>query len=1059
MKTPTFVSRLARLAVALLFCISSAAWAETDWRNVAIGGGGFVSGIVFHPSTPDLAYVRTDVGGVYRWNPSGASWIPVNDDLGKSNSQWMGVLSIALDPHDSNQLYLACGQYLASWAQNAAILRSSDRGATWSRTTLSVKLGGNADGRGTGERLQVDPNKGSILFLGTNQDGLWRSADSGVTWSKVSSFSGSSINFVLFDPRSGGGGNASSTLYVAVNTTTGPTLFRTADGGATWNPVSGQPSGFMAYQAVMDKNGVYYGTFTNGLGPNGITAGEVWKLQTDSTTWTKLVPPAGSGGYAGISLDAQKPGTLVVSTLDRWSTGDEIFRSTDGGATWKAILKNGPHDTSLAPWAAGVTPHWMADVEIDPFHSDRVVFVTGFGLWESTNATAADAGQLVTWSFLNRGLEEVVPQKLISPPTGAPLVSVIGDYDGFRHDDLNVAPSKRHTPTMGTTGSLDFAELNPSIMARVGSAGQYSTNGASSWTAFPIAPPLGQGGGQIAVSADGSRFLWIPAKSGAYLSTNNGALWSASTGSPSSTTTSFTPVADRVNPSKFYIFDETAGKVYRSTDGGASFAVSAQNLPAASAELRAVPGLEGNLWLQSAGNGLYRSTDSGGSFTKLTSLQDAYRLGFGRAAPGATHAAVYIWGRVNGVDGLYRSDDTGASWVRINDDQHQFGWINTITGDARTYGRVYLGTGGRGIVYGDTASLAPSITVQPSNQAAVAGSTVTFSVTASSATAYQWYKDGVALAGATGSTLSLNNVQTEQVGTYYVVLTGAGGTTTSATVTLTLVSAETQKLTNISTRSFVGTGSNILIAGFIISGPQAKQVLIRGNGPSLAPFNVGVYLTDPTLTLFDVAGQKVGESDDWAQNNPDLIEATAARVGAFAWTRGSKDAALVITLPPGAYTAHLGGKNGAQGIGLVELYEADVAPTAAKLINISSRAYVKSGGEIMIGGFIIGGQAPKRVLIRAWGPALAPAPFNVPGVLPDPVLKLFRGDVVINQNDDWASDATTEKAFSDTGAYAWPRGSKDAALIVTLDPGAYTAQVSGKGVDQGVSLVEVFDYP
>jgi|GEM_PF-1693792 len=1058
MNSPVSFSRLALWASALLLCLRLPATADTTWRSVAIGGGGFVSGIVFHPNTPDVAYARTDVGGVYRWDATNTSWIPLTDSIGKSDSQLTGVLSVAVDPSDANKLYLACGQYLASWAQNAVILRSNDRGATWARTSLTLKLGGNADGRGTGERLQVDPNQGGILFLGTNQDGLWKSADAGVTWSKVSSFAGTSINFVLFDPRSGSPGNASSTVYVAVNTTTGPTLFRTTDGGTSWSAVSGQPSGVMAYQAVMDKNGIYYGTFTDGLGPNGVTTGAVWKLQTDSTTWTKLAPPAGSGGYSGISLDAQKPGTLVVSTLDRWSTGDEIFRSTDGGATWKAILKNGPHDTSSAPWASGVTPHWIADIEIDPFHSDRILFVTGFGVWATNNATAADAGQLVTWSFSNRGLEETVPQKLISPPAGPSLVSVIGDYDGFRHDDLSVAPSKRHTPTMGTTNSLDFAELAPSIMARVGSAGQYSTNGATSWTQFPSAPPLTQGAGKIAVSADGSRFLWIPTKSGAYVSSNTGALWTASTGSPTSTTNSYTPVSDRVNPNKFYIFDEGAGKLYRSLDGGTSFSVSAQSLPAASADLVPVPGLEGNLWLQSGGNGLYRSTDSGSSFTKLPSLQDAYRMGFGRAAPGATHPAVYIWGKVNGVDGIYRSDDVGSTWTRINDDQHQYAWINAMTGDPRIYGRVYLGTGGRGIVYGDTANLAPSITTQPSNQSVVAGSSASFSVTASSVTSYQWYKDGAPLAGATSSTLTIANAQPGDAGSYYVVITGPGGTTTSATVTLSLVSAATQKLINISSRSFVGSGGDILIAGFVIGGQQSKQVLIRGNGPALAPFNLGAYLTDPTLTLFDGAGQKIGENDDWGSSNVDLIESTAARVGGFAWTRGSKDAALLVTLPPGAYTAQLAGKNSAQGVGLVEVYEADVTPTASKLVNISSRALVKSGSEILIGGFVIGGQAPKRVLIRAWGPALGPAPFNVPGVLPDPILKLYSGSTLINQNDDWASDAAMEKAFSDAGAYAWPRGSKDAALVVTLDPGLYTVQIAGKGTDQGVALVEVFDF-
>lgn len=143
---------------------------EYAWRNVAIGGGGYVTGIEFHPAVKGLAYARTDVGGAYRRDSAGGPWIALNDSLGGLDSEFMqlGVLSLALDPSDASRVYLACGQYTAWWAPAGRFMSSSDRGATWTNIELPFKLGGNQSGRGTGERLAVDPHDGARLFLGTS---------------------------------------------------------------------------------------------------------------------------------------------------------------------------------------------------------------------------------------------------------------------------------------------------------------------------------------------------------------------------------------------------------------------------------------------------------------------------------------------------------------------------------------------------------------------------------------------------------------------------------------------------------------------------------------------------------------------------------------------------------------------------------------------------------------------------------------------------------------------------------------------------------------------------
>ena len=189
---------------------------------------------------------------------------------------------------------------------------------------------------------------------------------------------------------------------------------------------------------------------------------------------------------------------------------------------------------------------------------------------------------------------------------------------------------------------------------------------------------------------------------------DEGAHWTACAGLSSGGV-----IADPLNPKRFYACDAPAGRVLVSTNGAASFTPTAAALPPAEnpggwggpgTALSATPGLEGDLWLVFR-SGLYHSTNAGATFKKLDTVQESYSLGFGKAAPGKKYPALYLAGKVNDLQALFRSDDAGESWVRINDDQHQYGWINCVTGDPRIYGRVYFGTGGRGVIYGDRASV------------------------------------------------------------------------------------------------------------------------------------------------------------------------------------------------------------------------------------------------------------------------------------------------------------------------------------------------------------------
>lgn len=266
-------------------------------------------------------------------------------------------------------------------------------------------------------------------------------------------------------------------------------------------------------------------------------------------------------------------------------------------------------------------------------------------------------------------------------------------------------------------------------------------------------------------------------------------------------------------------------------------------------------------------------------------------------------------------------------------------------------------------------------------------------------------------------------------------------------------------LRNLSTRGFVGSGSDILVAGFVVNGVAPKQVLVRAIGPTLADFGVPGAVSDPLLKLYR-GSTVIGSNDDWGTNP--AVPAASAIVGAFALPAGSTDSALVTTLMPGPYTAQVSGVSGATGVGLVEIYDVDTqtAFSAEKMLNVSTRG--KVGPEELIAGVIINGVTPKRVMIRAIGPTLAQ--FGVSGALADPVLRLVNQEngAVVRENNDWqtGNDAlAVAKAASQVGAFAIGENSKDAVLLITLPPGRYTALVSsGSGVP-GVALVEVYEIP
>ncbi|MGO9230238.1 MAG: WD40/YVTN/BNR-like repeat-containing protein [Bryobacteraceae bacterium] len=734
--------------------------APYSWAPVRIVAGGYIPGLIAHPTQSGLIYARTDMGGVYRWNPILQQWIPLLDFNPPADYSFQGPESVALDPADPNRVYIAAGM---GGSGPFAILASTDQGATFSTYPVSFYMGSNDNGRSVGERLAVNPFNPSELFMGTRQQGLWKSEDHAQTWTKVGSFPVLSssddfgVQWVLFDPVNSG------TVYAGVYTAS--KIYQSTDDGATWNALPGQPlswpysvgNGTRApspMRAVLNPDGNLYVTYGDYPGPNGMNYGLVEQFNVSTGTWTNVTPPVDAkdgetairGGFCGISQDPHRQGTLAVATLDRWWPTDTVYITHDGGKTWidlgaitSAAGIDGPQGPSfyfnpsvfqpISPWLTFGNPApdatagfgwWMSSLLIDPVNPDHLMYATGASVFATSDVSEADSGQAPTWYVQGLGIEQTAVTALISPTQGAHLLSGVGDIGGFRHDDFAMSPAggMYYNPAVSTTDGMDWAGQNPQFVVRTGIAnsastspcnyGGYSTDGGTNWTPFGACAAGGANSdsvGTIAVDASGTMLMWTtPSSAGApQYSTDNGGSWNVAGGNSGL----HMAVADKVTPQVFYAFDgvdffsttASGGKTFSKVNK-TTFLRGTQAVPPVASFARA-----GDLWLPLGDFGLYHSTDGGVTWTPVTDVLEADQVSVGAANPRARTGvqSVFIFGvpAVNSPRAIYRSDDNGSTWVRVNDTAHQYGGPSAIVADTRVYGRVYLGMNGRGIVCGD----------------------------------------------------------------------------------------------------------------------------------------------------------------------------------------------------------------------------------------------------------------------------------------------------------------------------------------------------------------------
>lgn len=707
------------------------------WSSVAMGGAGFVSGLLAHPAEPGLIYARTDVGGAYRWNADGESWIPLHDWLPPSNASALGIEAMAIDPRDPDRIYMLAGT--PYWPGGTSFLRSFDRGATWDVVDLTeeIRAHGNKGGRHTGERLAVDPNDGRILFCGARNSGLWKSEDEGKSWKQVESFGAgpwisrkdakspehpattndqNGVCSVVFDPATGKPGKPTSTLYVGLSRpydeshddgtgtmveTPGGNIFRSTDGGKTWAPLPPLPD-------IDSEDAIPRQHFKPGrmlvhdgrlfVAFQGEKGGGLFRFDPDGQggTWNDITPLRGGrqgkerfyNSFGAIDIAPAPPHRMVACThgiyhpqptaAGRTVHGDQIFLSDKGpgetGRTWLNLF--GDRRAELVaniPFAGRTTIHWGASIILDPSNPDRAFITSGNGVWRTDNLGDAARGSRKSGWLMSVNGLEESVPLDMVSIPDGPLVSVIYDYSGFVHEDPTQYP--------------EYGPHNPGAGSNFRLA--FAGSGQNAKVIRLNVP------GQLLFSDDSGR-TWVEIKhdmgkggkevemsadGNILLFTWKDQVFRNEDPQHRWDAANWQEVPDLrdaqrpiPDPVNPLVFHAVrAGKLLTSTDGGKTFR-EGEDIGSAGGLLEAAPGREGDLWMPLRGGGIVRVVDG-----RVKNI-DVFRcsaLGFGRGEKPGDYPAVFMWGRPREKDpvGVYRSTDEGRTWMRVNDDNHQYGGL------------------------------------------------------------------------------------------------------------------------------------------------------------------------------------------------------------------------------------------------------------------------------------------------------------------------------------------------------------------------------------------------
>lgn len=570
--------------------------ANMKWEAVKIGGAGFVSGIV---TGQKEMYLRTDVGGAYKYNYEINEWEQIFAFINEADRGYLSVKGIAIDPTDDNTAYFLCGCAYFSDARTV-IFKTTDGGKTFTKSDVTdlIQVHGNGDGRECIEPIAIDPDNPDTIYAGgdvtAGKSALIKSTDGGKTWNSVDTYDELGLfttelkypmwtNHMVrgtedkeYNQQNGIGCILieDGKVYVGTSVTGQANIHVASVKDDKFSVLSKDlPTANYPCTFSTDKNGNLYFTYIAGLAFSG-TAGGAFKYDTATGKVTDISPT--NNAFGKIEVDRENPDKLVTRTCGVWSDqwfelewtddsiawGDHFYRSEDGGATWQDITPgqqagqytdnhyfiSNPIDTNGYDWIYGKACHWGSGMMIDPRNPDRVVMTSGNGVYACDNIWDEKG---IQFYFQPDGVEEVVCLDFVSVPNGENY-SAIGDYDGFIHKDINEIP-QQYKPNIGSTSAIAYCPSDTKVMCRVGEhegKAYYSLDAGATWKDLKVP----NGGGKMAITKlkDGSyRFIKADSGNGSLqYSDDFGGSWTKCEGLDGSKTTY--PLVDLNNPAVVY---------------------------------------------------------------------------------------------------------------------------------------------------------------------------------------------------------------------------------------------------------------------------------------------------------------------------------------------------------------------------------------------------------------------------------------------------------------------------------------------------------------------------
>ena len=677
------------------------------WGQVMEGGTGRSNHLVMHPMDPDLVYMGTDMGGLYRWNNDTYEWKALMDTaVTADKTEYLGIDGVAVDPNDPNVVYVAVGT--SSKKGNAymgAVLKSTDKGDTWKETGFKALFSSNVDpSRSMNERIAVDPGNSNNVWVTTPTSGFFRSKDAFATWEQVELPVELTKNkvfpgIIAFDERTKTE-DGCSRFYVSVY---GHGLLVTEDGGQSWADVPGCPSA-----RIMNMEYSSDGTFAVATSNAGLWTYKdgVWKdvSPTSDKKWTTVAIGRDNSKYMITSWGKGPVGSF----------GQYTYYTLDGGQSWRMftddMVRN--HTTPRLEWGAFMAN--VTDYVIDPRNPGRVMMCGWSNFFMTENIFAENP------VFTNHtiGIEHGCVNQMISLPVGARLIVSAYDHGGGRYTDVTQYYDEMLPPKETNPARMAFCENDPNFIVRAGKGhGVYSTDNGINWRSFPTVPEEIKKVEvhDVVVSSDVHPETGVPVISmlgygqPPFVTFDLGATWTKSEGAANWHNSSKWGrgkrlAADTSSPETIYYLGKTA--LYRSDDWGktytqvTSFDASEYN----SAVVRTSFGKNSGVFVSDSGSGkLYRSSSKGELFTEIGNFTWVRDFSFGKEKDANSPATMFVWGINNGVRGLHRSHDNGKTWEVLHDDKTAKEKIVTtmvICADRQTYGVIYVGSSGRGIKFG-----------------------------------------------------------------------------------------------------------------------------------------------------------------------------------------------------------------------------------------------------------------------------------------------------------------------------------------------------------------------